>query len=177
MTRILAIPRPGSLEISLNDALRADIIKWVGSATFITLLFLVIATLVGQSKDNNTPLLMSTAYMAQRPEIQYGLTILACILARTSTDVWTWILVIVTIILSSQPSNFTLATTLFPNSILSMMVTMVGLLCVARLFEYWHMRYIIGLLNPTMTVGAISLYTFTALLCVLLNWPHIYFLI
>lgn len=174
MTRILTIPRPGSLKISMSDALRADIVKWVSSATFITLLFLAIAILVGQSKDNNTPLLMSTAYMAQRPEIQYGLAILACILARTSVDGWTWILAIVTIMLSSQPTNSTLATTLFPNSILSMMITMVGLLCVARLFEYWHMRHIIGLTNPTMTVGAILLYTFTALLCVVLNSPYIF---
>ncbi len=144
--------------IGVRLVLKYDILPWFVSAGIALLLFIGVAVLAhGANPQMTSDDVVANVYSWARP-FYYALIVLAVFLARRSRDIWTWVLAGILIIFF-VPQVFTnLAVAIFPNSILQAMVAMLGFLAVGRVVEYIHMRYIVGLTEPTLSVAALVSY-------------------
>jgi len=157
--------------ITVWSILKADIFPWILSAGFTLLLFAGVVLLIGSAnpKHNSDFIEASAALYTFGAPFYYALVVLACLLARRSRDVGTWILVGVLIIFFVPQTEVNLAVAILPNSVLAAITAMIGFLALGRIVEYLRMRYVIKLDKPQLSVGAFVLYCLLVLGSTFLN--------
>lgn len=156
MTRnLLSIAQSGKTQrIGLWIIVKNDIIPWFVSAGFALLLFAGVATLIGGVRpDMSNADATANLYTWARP-FYIALVILACLLARRSRDIRTWVLAGILIIFFIPQTAVNFAIALWPNSILQAMIAMLGFLAAGRVVEYIHMRYVVKLDEPILSLTA-----------------------
>lgn len=93
----------------------------------------------------------------------------AVIIARRSLGVGTWVIAAICILWFIPQGYYTIAIGLYPNSVLQALVAMIGLLSFGRLVEYFQLKVVYRLDQPTLTASAIVGYVFILLIAVLLT--------
>lgn len=175
MSTILSLRKNEKTSIvTAYDALRKDVLRWVGVVAGFTLLQLgIFATIGGVNPNINA--VQAGAFVA--PQLGYALIFLACVAARKTIDVWTFVLGVVLIAgwLNGVGDSFTRA--VFPNSILPALVAMVGFLAAGRLVMYLRAKYILELQHIAFARGTIITYACIIIATFALNSGFIYRLI
>lgn len=158
-------------QIGLWLVLKSDIVPWLTSVGMSLLLFVGISALVsGANPSVTSDDAVANLYTWARP-LYYALIVLAVFMARRSRNIWTWVIAVILILFFIPQYSTNIANSLMPNSILQAMVALVGFLSIGRLIEYVHMRYVVKLEEPTLSMGALAGYIVLVCGAVFLDVP------
>ena len=177
-SNFLSIARDNRAQhINLWVIIKSDIAPWLASAGFVLLLFAGVAALIGGTRpDMSSSDTTANLYTWAQP-FYFALVVLACFLARRSRDAWTWVLAGILIIFFVPQTETNLAVAILPNSIFQAIVAMIGFLAAGRLIEYLHMRYVVKLEEPTLSVAALSSYGLLVCSAIFFDAPLIFALL
>ena len=163
--------------ITFRSVVKADLIPWTIGFGFAFLLYFGVSALLKSVRPDMSNLDVSAILYTWGEYFLWGLIVLALLIARRSKDAWTWVLAVILIFIFLPQTEMTLAIDILPNSILQPMVAMIGLLSLGRIIEYLHMRYSIGLDEPSLTIGTIASYAILILIAIMFCSHLIYELI
>ena len=162
-------PREG--KITFKNALTADVIPWLFGAGFSLLLYLGVVLLVQEAVTYRAD---SFEFAAASASNQYyllaGLILLGTIIARRSYRNLTTIAIGIGLVIFFAYPGFSIATNIFPHSILPAMVALIGVLAAERLLTYFYTR-LIAKLDTVMSIGALCLYLLLFIACCVLLFP------
>ncbi|MGO3701755.1 MAG: hypothetical protein ACTJG2_00990 [Candidatus Saccharimonadales bacterium] len=145
-------------QITFPMILKADILPWTASIGSTLVLFLGVSILIGSiSKNMSGDDLSAVVYSAAAP-LLYGLIFLTVLFARRTIDAQMWIIsaALIFIVLPQHFNN--IANHLFTNSIFESLVALTAILCIERLYEYAHTRYVVKLSDPHLSTLALATY-------------------
>lgn len=167
---LLAIAQSDKTEtIGLGLVLKHDFLWWIMGAGASILLFAGVFALTASVRpDMDTMDVGSILFTAGRP-FYYALVVIGVLLARRSFDVWTWVLIGILVFGFMDQGSFSFSVVWMPHSILYTMIAMIGLLSLGRIIEYLHMRYIVKLDVPRLSVGGWAIYIALIAASILLN--------
>lgn len=160
---LLSLPVTKQKSISASTVFKKDIVPWLASSVLAMLAFLVVSLIIASANPDVDGVDARVVLFGRATIFYWVLIIGACFMARRSKSAWTWVLSAVLIFLFLPQIAPTLATTLFPHSILQSLIAMLGLLALGRLVEYLYIRYHIKLAEPTLSTRAIVLYAIVCL--------------
>jgi|GEM_PF-2339700 len=167
MSTILALRKNEHTNIvTAPDVLRKDVAYWCVIAIALSLVQLGIFALVASTSPNVT---VTQAGAFIWPQLNYALIFLACIAARKTIDVWTFVLGFTLIAGWLSVNSESITRVLLPNSILASLVGMIGLLAIGRLAMYVRAKYALNIVSVTFSRGAIATYACVIVASFLLN--------
>lgn len=164
--------------ITTKKVLYADIVPWLTAAFFGLAIYYGLAWLLADfnsgwtsnAKVSQNELFgLSLASISQLEVVKYGIILTACMLARRSAALSTWLLVIAVMLAWPFLKGATPAAVWFPHSPMPEIMMIVGLLALGRLSEYLYMRHSPDFTNVTLANGATLIYSIVALATILLN--------
>ncbi|MDO4684839.1 MAG: hypothetical protein Q4B06_04025 [Candidatus Saccharibacteria bacterium] len=164
--------------ITTKKVLYADIMPWLTAAFFGMVIYYGLAWLLADfnsgwtanAKVSQYELFgLSLASISQLEVVKYGVILIACILARRSAALSTWLLVIAVMLAWPFLKGMTPAAVWFPHSPVPEIMMIAGLLALGRLSEYLYMRHSADFTSVTLANGAALAYSILALVTILLN--------
>ncbi|NCU37983.1 hypothetical protein EOL96_02920 [Candidatus Saccharibacteria bacterium] len=156
---ILALAERNETTISAWRIIKSDIFPWVASAGFSLLFYLGVEAMLRDANPNIDDEYIGGALYTWGRYFLWALLMLAVFASRRSKDIWTWVLsAILIFVFLPQYGGMNLAISILPNSILYPLLAMLGLLATGRLVEYLRIRYLMGIKEPRLSIGATTVY-------------------
>lgn len=164
--------------IALKKVFYGDIIPWFAAALFAASLYYgLVWSLSDYSAIWSSDIQVSSInlfdhsllVLSRLAFIKYGIILAACIFARRSASLATWILVTTLMLIWPLLSTVTPASIWFPNSPVPELMVIIGVLAIGRLAEYAYMRHSSKFTKTSLSDGAALTYSLVAISMIGLN--------
>lgn len=171
---LFTLKRPQVNTVDAASVIKHDVMPWLASSLVIISTYYGIAMLVSGTLPSSQryALDLSLATLYQQQLLVYILLFCGCALAHKGLTVKTWVTFIFLILCIAPQYYSSITTILFPNSIVSCAVSMIGVMATFRLVEYYNIRFNIKLEDFSVTNTAIAIYVTLVLIVICSQIPY-----
>lgn len=160
--------------VSLTSVIRRDLIPWLASGFVVVLVYYGMAAIVSgaipSSQKHALDLSLVTLYQQQL--LVYILIFCGCFLAYRGLTARTWITFAFLVICITPQYYSSVINTLFPNSMVACMVSMMGIMAAFRLIEYYDLRFNMHIENLYIAKAPIIAYLIIIFIAICCQIPY-----
>lgn len=172
----LVLPHEEPAEkIGLKQALEKDILPWLIAGGFVLAFYLlIVAAIAGVAPQGKNSFELASGALYQQLGVAPFFVLVASFAARRKKDTWMWTTALLLVLFVMPQHGASWATTLLPNTILSSVVALAGLLAIGRIVEHIYKRRLFSDDEKELTIPAWLAYIATIIVSGYMTIPLVY---